>query len=191
MSTRGRISNELVDEFVCFLNDAGFEPKFSDEVPEELRASKTEYGAFHWQIRPATSNPWIKPLFDRLPEGLPRPFRSLVERYRYCNFEVGPLMLFANSGHNLFYEFSTTVFKDKHLFPTLHKNAYLQVGLPYEGNYDPVCFDMQRRTRDDAPIVQLDHEEILMRNRVRVVQEIAPTFTAFMQRAIAEKFSVG
>jgi hypothetical protein len=49
---------------------------------------------------------------------------------------------------------------------------------------------MQRRTRDDAPIVQLDHEEMLIRNRIRVVQEVAPTFTVFMQRAIAEKFSV-
>jgi hypothetical protein len=99
-------------------------------------------------------------------------------------------MLFANSGHALFYEFSNRIFNDKHLFPTLHKHGYLQFGLPHEGNYDPVCFDMRRPARDDAPIVQLDHEGILIRSRIRIVQEIAPTFTKFIQRAIAEKFSV-
>jgi len=31
----------------------------------------------------------------------------------------------------------------------------------WKPNYDPVCFDMKRRNRADAPIVQLDHEEIL------------------------------
>jgi hypothetical protein len=99
-------------------------------------------------------------------------------------------MFFANSGHDLFYELSSKVFKDKGLFPTLHKHGFLQFGLPHETNYDPVCFDMQRRNRADAPIVQLDHEEILIRSRIRVVQEIAPSFAQFMQRAMAEQFSV-
>ncbi|HVO82497.1 MAG TPA: hypothetical protein VMT28_17340 [Terriglobales bacterium] len=99
-------------------------------------------------------------------------------------------MLFANSGHDLFYELSRKVFQDEGLFPTLHKHGYLQFGNPHEANYDPVCFAMQRRSRDDAPIIQLDHEEILIRSRIRVVKEIAASFTEFMQRAIAEKYSV-
>ena len=190
MSTRGRSSDELVDEFVRYLNGAGFEPKEPEDVPEELRTTTADHGMFHWQIRPAKSNPWVTEVVQRLPQVLPRPYRSLVERYRFCSFEVGPLMLFANSGHDLYYELSSRVFADKNLFPTLHKHAFLQIGNPYEYNYDPVCFDMQRRARDDAPIVQLDHEEILIRSRIRVVKEIAPTFTTFIQRAITEKFSV-
>jgi hypothetical protein len=179
-----------VDEFVRYLNGAGFEAKEPENVPEELRTGAAEYGEFHWQIRPAKSNPWVEKLVQRLPQVLPRPFRSLIERYRFCNFEVGPLMFFANSGHDLYYELSSRVFADKNLFPTLHKHAFLQIGNPYETNYDPVCFDMQHRVRDDAPIVQLDHEEILIRSRIRVIQQIAPSFTALMQRAITEKFSV-
>lgn len=187
MSTSGRSSDELVDEFVAYLDLVGFEPKFPHEVPEELRTSESDYGMFHWQIRRATSNPWIQELAGRLPQPMPRPFRSLVERYRYCNFEVGPLMLFANTGSRVFYEFSTRAFG---ISPTLHEHGYLQIGNPCEGNYDPVCFDTHRGVRDDAPIVQPDHEEILIRNRIHVVQEIAPTFVGFMQRAIAEKFAV-
>jgi hypothetical protein len=37
MSTRGRSSDELVDEFVRYLNGAGFEPKEPEDVSEELR----------------------------------------------------------------------------------------------------------------------------------------------------------
>ncbi len=99
-------------------------------------------------------------------------------------------MLFVNTGHELFYELSSKVFTDKGLFPTLHRNGFLQFGLPHETNYDPVCFDMKRRSRADAPIVQLDHEEILQQNRIRIVQEIAPSFTQFMNRAIAQRFAV-
>jgi hypothetical protein len=191
MSTCETRSDHLVDEFVRYLNASGFEAKFPDDVPEELRTSEAEYGTFRWQIRRATSNPWIEQLVQRLPHVLPRPFRFMIERYRYCHFKVGPLMLFANSGHGLFYEFSSRVFMDKHLVPTLHQHGYLQFGLPQGGNYDPICFDTQRQARDDAPIVQLDHEEILIRSRIRVVEEIAPTFAAFMLRAIVEKFPVG
>jgi hypothetical protein len=190
MSTAGKASDELVDGFVTYLNRTGFEPKFPDQLPEELRTSNTDYGMFHWQIRPTSSNPWVEKLVEKLPQSWPRPFRLLIDRYRFCNFEVGPLMFFANSGHDLFYELSSKVFKDKGLYPTLHKNGFLQFGLPHETNYDPVCFDMKRRNRADAPIIQLDHEEILIRGRIRVVQEVAPSFAEFMQRTIAEQFPV-
>jgi len=190
MSTVGKGADELLDSFVRYLNEAGFEPRPADEIPEELRSSSAEYGMFHWQIRPVSNNPWIEGLVEKLPQRWPLPFRSLIVRYRFCNIEVGPLMIFANTGHDLFYELSKRTFEDKGIFPTLHKNAFLQIGLPHEGNYDPVCFDMKRRDRADAPIVQLDHEEILQRSRIRVVQEIAPSFTQFMQTALAERFPV-
>ena len=187
MSTIGSAADALVDDFVCYLNHAGFQPKFPKEVPEELRTSVANYEMFHWQIRAAASNPWVENLAQQLPQKFPRPYRSLIERYRFCNFEVGPLMLFANTGHDLSYELSARLSKP---LPMLREHGYLQFGNPHETNFDPICFDMQRRKRDDAPIVQLDHEEILIRGRIELVAEIAPSFMEFMQRAILEKFSV-
>jgi hypothetical protein len=182
--------DNLVDAFVADLNAAGFEPKFQNEVPEELRTSTADYDTFNWQIRSAPLNTWVKELDEKLPQRWPKAFTSLIQRYRFCNFEIGPLMLFSNSGHQLFYELSDRTFKDKGIFPTLHKHGFLQFGLPHETNYDPVCFDMKRRNRADAPIVQLDHEEMLQWSRIRVVQEIAPSFAQFIQRAMTERFPV-
>lgn len=188
--TNPHIIHTHVDEFVRYLNTTGFEPKFPDQVPWELRVSNAEYGMVNWRIQPSSSNTWIETLAQQLPQRWPRPYCSLIERYRFCHFEVGPVMFFANTGQDVFYELSKRMFCDKGLHPTLHQHGFLQFGNPHEANYDPVCFDMKRRHSEDAPIVQLDHEEVLIRNRIRVVQEIAPSFMSFMQRAIAEKFAV-
>ena len=190
MSTAGKSGDALVDRFIRYANQTGFEPRFPhDEIPSQLRIEEGD-GMVYWQIRPAASNPWVEELAQKLPHPLPGLYRSLVNRYRFCNFEVGPVMFFANSGHKLFYELSTKSFEDPGLYPTLHRHGYLQFANPFEGNYDPICFDTRRQKRGDAPIVQLDHEEILTRERISVVQEIAPSLSAFMRRAIAEKFAV-
>jgi hypothetical protein len=183
-------ANKVVDGFVSYLNAAGFQPKFEHEVPEELRTSRADHGMFYWQIRSAASNAWVQSVIETLPQGWPKPFRSLIDRYRFCSFYIGPIMFFANSGHPLFYELSSRVFADKGIFPLLHANGFAQFGLPNETNYDPVCFDMKRRKGTDAPIVQLDHEEILLRSRIKLVQEIAPSFMQFMEDAIAQRLPV-
>ena len=121
MSAAAASEDDLVDAFVAYLNAAGFEAKFPDAVPEELRTSSADYEMFNWRIKAAPRNPWVEELSEKLPEPWPKPFTSLVQRYRFCNFEIGPLMLFANSGYSIFYELSDRVFKDKGMFPTLHK----------------------------------------------------------------------
>jgi hypothetical protein len=152
MSTTGQSADVLVDEFVRYVNNADLELKVRNEVPQELRTLDKQHGMFHWQIRPATFNPWIKALLGKLPHTFPMPYRSLIERYRFCSFEVGAVMFFANTGQDLSYELYTRVFADKHLFPKLHEHGYLEFGKPYEGSYDPICFDTSRQRRGDAPL---------------------------------------
>jgi hypothetical protein len=95
-------ADEHVDVFVWYLNAAGFEPKLPDGLPEELR----------------TSHP-VQSMDASL-----APSWSLINRYRFCNFEIGPLLLVANSGLELLYELADRVFG---LFPTLHKNGFGQL----------------------------------------------------------------
>jgi len=42
--------------------------------------------------------------------------------------------------------------------------------------------------KGDAPIVQIDHEDVLIRNRIQVTKEIARTFRALVERVIAGEF---
>jgi len=48
---------------------------------------------------------------------------------------------------------------------------------------DPVCFDIKSGTNSkDDRIVKIDHGEILCNYRVKVVREIAPSFSRYARR---------
>ena len=191
MSTPGKSADKLVDEFVKYVNSHNLEPQADDEIPEELRLGPAQIdGYFDWKIKPISPNPWIQDLVQKLPKKFPQPYLSLIERYRFCNFDVATVMFLANTGRPVFQELSRKVFSDAGLYPTMHKNGFLQFGMTYTGDYDPMCFDMRQESRGDAPIVRLDHEEILINNRIKIVERVAPSFSEFMRSAISEKYEI-
>ena len=74
---------------------------------------------------------------------------------------------------------------DRGLWNELVPNGYLQFGKAPDLNYDPVCFDFNRRLRDgDCRIVPIDHEEILCNQRLKEVSEIAPSFRQLVLQTI-------
>jgi hypothetical protein len=51
--------------------------------------------------------------------------------------------------------------------------------------YDPVCFDLRRRSSTgDCPIVKIDHEQILCNWRIKKVGELAPSFRKLVESTI-------
>jgi hypothetical protein len=178
----------LIDRFVEILNARGFESLPPEEVPVELRTGSVEPSEWcDWKIRPADHNPWVADLQESvLPHGFPAPFLSFISRYRFAEFEIGPIMFFANTGKDVYYELDARIFGDRYMSPVLLEQGLLQFGKPHSGDYDPICFATERMKDGDSPIVQIDHEDILSRNRKgRVVAEIAPSFRHFVQGVIA------
>ena len=144
---------------------------------------------FIWRIRRADSNPWVAELDRRLATPFPELYHSLIARYRFAEFDVGPIMFFANTGQAVFHELSSCIFRVRYLSPVLLDQGLLQFGQPDSANYDPICFDSRRAKRADAPIVRIDHEDILSHNkRGRIVDEISPPFRDFVERVIAGEF---
>ena len=62
----------------------------------------------------------------------------------------------------------------------------MQFGRGSDVDYDPVCFDMSNPRGDDYRIVKLDHEEILMEDRLVEVAELAPSFRDLIERVVIE-----
>lgn len=186
--------DDWVDRFVEHVNHSDREPKSGKDIPPWLRgearsdeytywdvAQPDEYTDFDWQIRKVERTQWIEELESKLPYPFPPSFHSLVSRYAYPDFTVGPLWLLANTGEPLFYEMSDTIQRDVHLSKTLAKHGYLHFARPDTGSYDPVCFDTRRRLKNgEYPIVQVEHEAILCFDRIGDVTEIAPSFLAFV-----------
>jgi hypothetical protein len=70
--------------------------------------------------------------------------------------------------------------------PVLLNQGLLQFAQPASALYDRICFAAAKMKNGDAPIVQIDHEDILSFNRKgRVVAEIAPSFRRFVEQVIA------
>lgn len=179
-------TDKLIDEFVDAINTSQLLPLSFDEVPEYLRiGNQDEYGEFHWKISLNNCSKWVDKLKLKLPYELPKSYLSLITRYAFPILELKPAMLYANTGKDVFNELSKSIFKDKFMSEFLFKNGFVQLGVPYTGNYDPICFDCRKKVKNyEYPIVQLDHEMILCREKIKINKEIAPSFRSFIEASI-------
>jgi len=174
---------ELVDAFVEKVNTSSREPEALEDVPDALRDGPSDDGVTSWRIKRSNNIERINALEKRMRIEFPPSFREFLSRYSFPAFEFGPILLFANTGEDLFWELETRLFLDPHMSPVLLHAGYVQIGNPYFYNYDPVCFS-PGAARHERRIVQLDHEAILQSGALRVVSEIAPSFVRFMNGAL-------
>ena len=179
----------LVDTFVQKVNRQLDEPEPVDDVPEFLRASSASDssdsldGWANWHIVRRDNARRIDQLEKQTGRPFPPSFRYFLDNYSFLAFEFGPMMFFANTGENTFWELETHLFNDEHMSPHLLRAGYLQIGNPYFYNYDPVCFDCSSRGPEKR-IVQLDHEAILQRGEMIVVEKIARSFLGLLHDAL-------
>ena len=128
------------------------------------------------------SAPWIDALEKQLPKRLPPSFSSLVKRYAYVPFEWGPLHFFGNSATGDEQDFPAIVLRDRLLWSTMLNSGFVQFAQPAGVNHDAICFDMRASQRNrEFPIVRLDHESILIKQRIKICGEIAPSFFALVE----------
>lgn len=117
-------------------------------------------------------------------------FERFILSYRWAAVDIGYFELLPNPLGSTLAGLQAEILRDGHLYPTLFRHEYLQFGKAGGGWYDPVCFDCSRRKKQgDCPVVRLDHEEILCNERIRVTEELAPSFQELISKTLewAEK----
>jgi hypothetical protein len=129
------------------------------------------------QFVPADASSWITSFERGLPFRLPVSYRSLFVRYRFPSFARSGVMVFGNVNGQGREDFVIASVKDPILSAVTRRNGLIQIGRPASGSYDPVCFDLRNRSKHgEAALVQLDHEEILIKSSVRIVAQTARSF---------------
>lgn len=127
------------------------------------------------------STPWIAEFEAKLPRRLPRSFSSLVTRYCFPSFEFAEIEFFANLNGQADDELVVATFRDEYLWRPMLTQGFIQIGKSSTGSYDPICFDMRhQKPRHEYPVVRLDHEALLQKERTRIVEEIAESFLALI-----------
>lgn len=155
-----------------------------EEAPTSLRTGvQDEWGQYYWQIVPRNLLKTAEEFQNKLPQKLPESYFSFISRYAFPGFEIEPIFFFANTGEDNLWELSKRVFTDNFMSSFLRKNGFIQLGNPDNRSYDPVCFDCRQGLKkgSDYPIVQVDHEWILIKEKIVVVKEIAPSFVNFIE----------
>lgn len=124
-------------------------------------------------------NKWVDHFETKLPKRLPVSFYSLISRYSFNAFDYNGLSLFANNvtEPNLTVE----IFKDRFISEVTLQNGFIQFARSDDGSYDLICFDTNNsRSRREFPIVRIDHESILCRNKIRIIKVVSDSFLKFV-----------
>jgi len=172
---------KLLEEYVAVFPK--YDPDFDD--PEEAKRV----------TRVVTSEPVLAALETELPSPFPPLFRALLLNYRYspvdfwhasgeylgCEIDKDAYELLPNPPGPGLKGFREKMLLDPHLWPTLLENGFLQFGRGGGGDYDPVCFD----TAGGMAVVELDHEEILMHRKIKVLRTLAAGFRELVEQTIA------
>jgi hypothetical protein len=180
----------LLAEFVAAFAVLGDLTIWTGEaIPAELVAQpESGRGSFpKWKpVMAQTSRAELDPLLSTYGIRFPELYEKLILSYRWRAVDLsGLLRLFANPpgplAQGLFAEIAAE---------PLHVAALLPSGLvPFArapDDFDPVCFDISKRSaKRDYPLVQIDHEELLCRERIVRRRQLWPTFRSFATTVVA------
>jgi len=135
-----------------------------------------------------TEAPWIDEAASLLPFELPRCFSEFIRHYTFCDFQIHRLHHYDNFADNFDWCWHVAITRDQSIFEFCKRHLFLPIGQPDDGNYDRLCLDLNRLKNGDCPVVQLDHESILLKNKLKIVGEPFPSYEKLTTKVLDAYF---
>jgi hypothetical protein len=177
----------LVEQFVASFDKLDDMLAIEDINPIDWELSPGEPDEHGWKYwRPAkvrTERSVLDSVYSELTATFPPLLELLVLSCRWAEVDLEIFTLPANPpGPNL----------DGlliHMFggcsEFLLSHGYVQFAKGPDANYDPVCLDISSRNQNgDYKMLKFDHEEILCYDRLKIVEELAPSFEDLVKSVI-------
>jgi hypothetical protein len=154
-----------------------------DRTIDQFAVTLLEKGV---EIHGVHAAPWVADIEAALPMGLPRSYQSLIRRYSFPALDLNCVTLFGNTGERLDSELAAHVRPDRGtLQEVLLPAGYIQIGRPDTGDFDAICFDTNAKVGNrEYPVVRIDHEQILCNGRVKVVEQVWPSFLRMAEQIL-------
>ncbi|MHB0998586.1 MAG: SMI1/KNR4 family protein [Armatimonadota bacterium] len=179
--------DNLVDCFVKRVNTGYREPVsivIDKTPPSVLVGEPDDYGFCDWMIKPCADIDWVEPLEQKLGCRFPIAYRSLTSRYIFPGFDAGGIFFFGNTPEGTdYWELRERIFLDPGIRDTLLPRGYIEFGKRDQTIYDPICFDMNRKSMTDCPIVQIEHE-YAFDGIIEIVCQVAPSFRELLETVV-------
>jgi hypothetical protein len=166
MTDAAMSDDELIAGFLASLDIDQFHTH-EKPPPPELNAGidAEEWNTILW--KPAcieTPKSELVPIYDRLHTRFPPLYERLILTWRWLDVWMDNARLFSNPPEPSLNTFARQVFKDPVFEEYLIANGYILFGLD---DYDPLCFDTNRRLPDgDCIVVKFEHEAMLSHYRI-------------------------
>jgi hypothetical protein len=136
-------------------------------------------------IRPEDNASRLRMFEEKLPKRMPQSFESFFSRYSFPAFDVLGITLFEWDSNSNKYIVEASAPKNS-LSELLIPAGYVQIGRPDEGDFDAICFDLNREAQNrEYRIVLVDHEDILCNWKVRVTGGPWPSFIKLVESALS------
>lgn len=133
------------------------------------------------RVEPPRDSASLAELYEGARGRYPRSFETLCLFYQWEGKSIGDIELADNPAGNDLRELARSVRYDRILWEYLASRGYLVIGRLSRGRYDPCAFDLSRLRGNDAPIVCVDHEEVLSFNRLGTPKVMSPSFAALLE----------
>jgi hypothetical protein len=186
---------ELIDQFVAHfpIRDDQVFREFSlrggitpQDVESLLVEPWNEHGVARWRPKRVDSPvSAVEAFYRRVPGRLPVLYEQMILRYQWGEAVLGAFRLLPNYPPSL-EGLVKTVQSDSVMFRVLSAHGLVQFGKGPEMDYDPICFDLNKRCSDgDCAIVKADHEQILNHESVRLDGVFAGSFRELVLETVA------
>jgi hypothetical protein len=106
---------------------------------------------------------------------LPELFELLAISYRWPILDLGVIRLLPNVRADDLRPLAAEMFADPVLNATLLPANYVRFALAADC-YDSICFDLNRFNNGDCPVVRIEHESILMCDKIGTCATMFDTF---------------
>ena len=154
----------------------------TDQLIDSFAAMVKYHGV---PIRGEDNAPRLLMLEEQLPKRMPQSFESFLSRYSFPAFDVLGITLFEWESEANKYIVEASAPKNS-LSELLIPAGYVQIGRPDGGDFDAICFDLNREAQNrEYRVVQVDHEDILCNWEVRVTGELWPSFIKLVESALS------
>jgi len=171
---------ELVDHLVDRLNSRNPTDVFDIDVEIDAGARKPIDIESNPRFMANPEFEWPSDLLHRLPASL----EHLVQSYAFPCVELGPILLYANTGGATCRELNNLLLSQAGWSPFLRDAGFLEIGKPSTGSFDAVCLDARQECPGrEYPLVRLDHE-VLFEERLPKPHRIAKSFNALVESII-------
>ena len=116
---------------------------------------------------------------------LPELYEQLATSYRLPEVEIGVARLLPNLPAENLQPLADSMFADPVLNNTLVSKKLVRFAMAPNYCYDPICFDLNRFSNADCPVVRINHESVLSNGTVGEVEAIFDSFRDLMLAVLA------